>query len=79
MGGNEGISLYTELIMKNLHFLKFQRENVIFETLRLLNKSIDDVKSELNRKKEVGCFLQVAYFFFYIKSTAVIFLPKSFV
>ncbi|MGM0216545.1 hypothetical protein [Enterococcus sp. AZ109] len=45
------LSAYIDLAMKNLHFLKLQRENVISEVTRLLKtKDIDEVNKLLNKK-----------------------------
>ncbi|WP_438763359.1 hypothetical protein [Enterococcus sp. AZ194] len=42
------IANYVELAMKNLHFAKVQRENVISEVTRLLHtKSTEEVKQRL--------------------------------
>ncbi|KRL20086.1 hypothetical protein [Lentilactobacillus kisonensis] len=41
---------YVDLAMKNLHFMKMQRENVVSEVQRLMNHlSIEDVKAQLHK------------------------------
>lgn len=47
----EDLELYVELAMKNLHFLKLQRENVSSEFKRLLkSETVEEVKRKLNKK-----------------------------
>lgn len=44
----EELTLYVELAMKNLFFMKTQRENVVWEVQRLMkSKTLEEVKKEL--------------------------------
>ncbi|GHP14098.1 hypothetical protein YK48G_15230 [Lentilactobacillus fungorum] len=46
----EDTAKYVDLAMKNLHFIKLQRENVTSEVQRLMNHlSIDDVDKQLRK------------------------------
>ncbi|KRL16294.1 hypothetical protein FD12_GL000128 [Lentilactobacillus rapi DSM 19907 = JCM 15042] len=46
------VAQYVDLAMKNLHFMKMQRENVVSEVQRLLNHlSIEEVQNQLNGHK----------------------------